>query len=72
MTDRHSGYIVALDSNTREDDAQRIIDAIAMIKGVQAVTPVVADPLGAIHELRVRRKLLEKMYAVFDNAGGGA
>jgi len=72
MTDRHTGYIVALDADIREDDAQAIIAAIQMIKGVQTVTPLVADPMGAIHELRVRRNLLNKIYEVFENAGGAA
>ena len=44
MTDRHVAYTVTLLEPVRSDDAQRIIDAIAMIKGVAEVVPVVADP----------------------------
>ena len=44
MTDRHAGYVVVLDADMREDDAQVVIGAISMIKGVQEVTPVIAQP----------------------------
>jgi hypothetical protein len=44
MTKRHSGYIVVLETDVREDDAQEIMAAIRMIKGVVAVQPVVSDP----------------------------
>ena len=44
MTDRHAGYIVVLDQNIREDDAQPILDAIKLIKHVVDVRPVVAEP----------------------------
>ncbi len=68
MTDRHSGYVVALDKDIREDDAEAIIAAISMIKGVLAVQPVETDPMSAIVRLRVRREILTKMYEAFDNA----
>jgi hypothetical protein len=68
MTDRHAGYIVALAEDIREDDAQFIITAISMIKGVLEVQPVVAGPMDSITRLRVRREILKKMYEAFDNA----
>lgn len=43
MTERHVAYTVTLTKPIREDDAQRIIEAIEMIKGVRKVVPVVAD-----------------------------
>lgn len=43
MTDRHVAYTVTLVKPIREDDAQRIIEAIQMVKGVRSVVPVVAD-----------------------------
>ena len=39
MTARHSGYFVVLGDDIREDDAQEIISAIKMIKGVRSVVP---------------------------------
>lgn len=69
MTDRHAGYVVALDTNIREDDAEAIIAAIGMIKGVLSVQPVVAgNPMDAINLVRVRRDILTKMYEAFENA----
>lgn len=43
MTDRHSGYIVVLAEDIREDDAEGILNALRMVKGVISVTPVIAD-----------------------------
>lgn len=37
MTDRVKGLVVTLDSDYREDDIQKVIDAIALIKGVLKV-----------------------------------
>lgn len=39
MTDRHSGYLVVLEADLREDDAQAVIDALRMVKGVADVIP---------------------------------
>lgn len=61
MTDRHSGYVVALDANMREDNAQAVLDAIRMIKGVISVRPLVADPMAEIHAARTRRELTMKI-----------
>jgi hypothetical protein len=43
MTDRHAGYVVTLARDIREDDAEAVIAAISMVKGVVSVKPVVAD-----------------------------
>ena len=61
MTDRHAGYVVVLDKNLREDDAQPILDAIRMIKGVVSVVPERGDAQLAIAEQRAIRRLYEKM-----------
>jgi hypothetical protein len=45
MTDRHAGYLVTLDEDIREDDAQDLITAIEMLRGVLNVTPVTSDRL---------------------------
>ena len=34
MTDRHCGYIITLENDIREDDAEATINALRMIKGV--------------------------------------
>lgn len=43
MTDRHAGYIVTLAKDIREDDAQAVITALRMVKGVLSVEPVLSD-----------------------------
>ncbi len=44
MTDRHLGYIITLEKGIREDDAEKTIEALKMIKGVIGVSPIVATP----------------------------
>lgn len=64
MTDRHAGYIVVLEKPIREDDAESVLNAIRMTKGVISVKPIVnnvslefahekarLDILGAIHDV---------------------
>lgn len=43
MTTRHSGYFVVLEEDIREDDAEALIIALRMIKGVVSVKPVESD-----------------------------
>lgn len=58
MTDRLKGVTVVFEPDLREDDAQPIIDAIKLLRGVIAVTPqveVAEDHFArtqALHELR--------------------
>jgi hypothetical protein len=56
MTDRHAGYLVALDRDIREDDAEYIINALKMIKGVLSVTPVMPEPGDGIVQMRRDRE----------------
>ncbi len=44
MTARHCAYVVTLDRDIREDDAEPIIEAIRMIRFVAKVEPVTASP----------------------------
>lgn len=64
MTDRHIGYIVALDHSKREDDSEFVINAIRMIRGVISVTPVVDDVDFAIAEQKADRLWRDKIYAL--------
>jgi hypothetical protein len=43
MTDRHAGYLVTLTEDLRDDDAEEILAALRMVRGVQSVEPVVAN-----------------------------
>ncbi len=62
MTDRYSGFIVILDKDIRDDDAETTISAIKMIKGVIKVKPHHADQVAEmIAKSRLRSELLEKI-----------
>lgn len=66
MTTRHTGYIVTLEKDIREDDAEVVITALRMIRGVVAVTPVEANPESRIAEERVRQELRVKLWAALE------
>lgn len=66
MTDRHNGYIVVLEKDIREDDAEATIAAIMQIKGVLKVVPQIADVESAIAESRAHRELLDKLFKVLN------
>lgn len=66
MTDRHRGYIVALEQDLREDDSRAIIDAIKMIKGVLSVEPVITGAQDHIAEQRSRHALLTKVLEILN------
>lgn len=57
MTDKHAAYVVVLGDDIREDDAEQIITALRMVRGVVDVRPVVADVDLRIAETRVRAEL---------------
>lgn len=61
MTDRLKGCAVAFDRNIREDDAEVILNAIRMIKGVAVVEGNVANPNDWIIQERARYELGEKI-----------
>jgi hypothetical protein len=66
MTDRHAGYVVVLKDDIREDDAEHVINALRMVKGVLNVEPIVSDLELYIAERRAaevwRTKLREMLY----------
>jgi len=41
MTDRYKGFLITLDKQIRDDDAEHIINALKMIRGVQSVKPYI-------------------------------
>ena len=64
MTDRHAGYIVTLEKELRSDDAEAIINALRMVRGVLSVEPVVSDPIGHIAKQTSRHELVTQIWAV--------
>ena len=64
MTDRYHSLTVVLEKDIRDDDAQSIINAIKMVKGVLSVKPHVSDFTSLMAEDRARRDLEEKILQV--------
>jgi len=61
MTDRYHSLTVVLEENTREDDAEMLINAIRMLHGVIAVSGNVVDSTLFTAESRARTELLDKI-----------
>ena len=64
MTDTLKGCTVAFDRDIREDDAEYILNAMRMIKGVMCVTPSKTTSQDWIAAERVRRELCANVMAV--------
>lgn len=64
MTDRIHSLTVVLESTIREDDAEAIIQAIKMVKGVLSVSSNVADAESYMAEERARQELGERLMEV--------
>lgn len=65
MTDRHSGYIITLDHDIREDDAEATINALRMVKGVLSVKPIVHDQAVLIAEERASTEWRDLLYRLY-------
>jgi hypothetical protein len=66
MTNRYNAVVVTFDRDIREDDAEAIINAIQMLKGVLSVTPNVSDINMHVAESRVKRELTDRLYDVLN------
>lgn len=64
MTDRYSSVTVVFERDIRSDDAEQLLSAISMLKGVQSVTPHVRDLSEHIAEERARHKLVTQIYDI--------
>jgi DNA replicative helicase MCM subunit Mcm2 (Cdc46/Mcm family) len=64
MTDRHAGYVVTLANDIREDDAEAVIGALRMVKGVLSVDPITGSFDVHIAEQRVRAELRDKLLGI--------
>lgn len=61
MTDRHAGYVVTLAEDIREDDAEAVINALRMVKGVINVEPVVSSVELHIADSRADQRWQERI-----------
>lgn len=64
MTERYNALVVSLDRDIRQDDAEHIINAIAMLKGVNGVTPNSVDPDTFSNQLRITKTVTDSLYEV--------
>jgi hypothetical protein len=71
VTDRHSGYIVTLADDIREDDTEAIITALRMVKHVASVQPVVMDSTELMARERVRWEVRGRLFDAIDAAFKG-
>ena len=65
MTDRIKGLMVTLDRDIRDDDAESIISAILMIRGVGSVATSVTNPTDHMNRERIRLEMYDKFYEIF-------
>lgn len=64
MTDRLNGVFVTFDRDIRDDDAEPILDAIRMIKGVLDVSPNITNISDYSARLRVQTEMREQIFKV--------
>lgn len=64
MTDRLKGFVVTLDSDIREDDAETIRQAIHSLRHVVSVQPVKTNLDDQINREKIRLEINEKIFAV--------
>jgi hypothetical protein len=64
MTDRYNALTVVLDRDIREDDAELLVNAIRMLRGVLSVNPNVSDLQDHVATMRVKCELTQKLYDV--------
>jgi hypothetical protein len=64
MTDRIKGFTVTLDRDIRDDDFQRILEAVEMIKGVAHVEPSITTSEDHMNRQRIKSELLTKMFRI--------
>jgi hypothetical protein len=62
MSERYKGFVVTLDADIREDDAEGLVNAIRHIRGVASVEPVRADIAGdSMIRSRVRLEMVKDL-----------
>jgi hypothetical protein len=67
MTDRLKGVMVVFDRDIREDDAQEIINAIKMVRGVLSVKKSVANHDDWMNRERVEAEYRQRVWdAIFE------
>jgi hypothetical protein len=66
MTDRLKGFTVVLEQDLRDDDAEPLKAAIAQMRGVLEVRPVLTSNEDHWARIRVRNELKSLLYRVLE------
>jgi len=65
MSDTHAGYLVTLETDLSEEESERIIAALSMIKGVVSTTPIVSSFEIQIGYERAKREIGTKLLGAY-------
>jgi len=66
MTDRVKGFTVTLENDIREDDFQRILEAVEMIKGVMHVEPSLVTGNDHINRTKIKIDVTRNIMKLVD------
>lgn len=72
MTTRLKGFVVTLDEDLRDDDAEEIRKAISALRYVVKVAPVEANFDDHINRERIRREMMDRVYMALNNDDAAA
>lgn len=62
MSDRIKGFVVTLDGDYKDEDAEMIQNAIRMIKGVENVDANIVDINDHMNRMRIKSEIKSKLY----------
>ncbi len=65
MTDRINSFTVVLEKDIRDDDAEKIEQAILQIRGIISVKPKVTNSSDMVAYMRIKHVWQKKIYALF-------
>lgn len=71
MTDRHAAYVVTLAKDMREDNAEAVMTALRMVRGVISVEPVQANIDQMIAMGRVNAEWTDRLFDLLRNKPTG-
>ncbi len=64
MTDKMKGLIVTFKYDIRDDDVEKVTDAINLMECVASVKPVIGNATDQMNRERVKFELKEKLWKV--------
>lgn len=66
MADHYNAFIVILEGDIRDENAEPLINAIKQLRGVLEVKPHVVDSSDIIANVRVKSELMKKWWDILD------